>query len=74
MTTQLPSAALYEEKYKKSGEIARGRFGVVFQVTDREDGQRYAAKHISARRRDQKKVAVEEIKLLQSLNHEHIMK
>jgi len=74
MTSLLSSDALYEEKYKKSGEIGRGKFGVVFQVTDREDGQRYAAKHISARRRDQKKVAVEEIKLLQSLNHEHIMK
>ena len=35
----------YSDKYEKVKELGRGRFGIVYEVTD-DKGRRYAAKHI----------------------------
>ena len=65
---------IYQEKCEISEELGRGKFGVVFQVKDREDGQCYAAKHIRTRRQVQRDKVLEEIDLLQKLDHSNIMR
>ena len=35
----------YQDRYEKVRELGRGRFGIVYEVTDG-GGRRYAAKHI----------------------------
>ena len=60
----LPSGDTYEDNYEKKKELGRGKFGVVFEVKEKVTIKIFAAKHIKAKRREQKTKALEEIVIL----------
>ena len=72
--TMLQPGDIYKKKYEKNEELGRGKFGVVFQVKDKENGKCYAAKHIRVRKTEHKDKVLEEIALLKCLTNPHIIR
>jgi len=64
----------YSEMYERKEELGRGKFGVVFQVQDKESGHILAAKHIKTRKEEHKQRVKEEIGILQNLSNPHVIK
>ena len=64
----------YFQQYEEKKELGRGKFGVVFQVQDKDNKRIYAAKHIKTRRKEQREKVVEEIAILKKFSNPHIIR
>jgi len=65
---------IYQEKYEVCKQLGKGAFGIVFQIKDKRDQTCYAAKHMKITEQEQKQQVMKEIKLLNKLNHQKIIK
>jgi len=65
---------IYHEEYEVCKQLGKGAFGIVFQIKDRRDQICYAAKHMKIVQQEQKQQVMKEIKLLNKLNHQQIIK
>ena len=70
----LAPVAEYYNKYTRMEECGRGKFGTVFHVKNKETDKCFAAKHIRAKKREQKEKVKSEIGLLGKLSNPHIVK
>ena len=70
----LRDVALYRTEYEQLQLLGKGKFGVVYQVEDKNNKTIYAAKHVKARKKEDKLKALEEVKLLQKFHNPHIVK
>jgi myosin-light-chain kinase len=64
----------YIDIYEKKKELGRGKFGVVYQVTDKASGGIMAAKRIKIRKNEHKQRKKEEIGILKNLSNPHVIK
>ena len=69
----LEPGSTFKEKYEIYEELGRGRFGVVFKVTDKGSGEHYAAKFIRCRKQEDKQKCRDEITIMNSLEHPRLL-
>jgi len=73
-TVSLPSLAEYNSKYSKIEECGRGKFGTVYHIKNKTTDKCFAAKHVRAKKKEQKEKLKNEIALLKKLANPHIVK
>ena len=73
-TVNLAPIAEYHTKYNKIEECGRGKFGTVYHVKSKDTDKCYAAKHVRAKKKEQKEKLKNEIALLKKLANPHIVK
>jgi len=71
---KLLGGEVYFQQYEEKKELGRGKFGVVFQVQDKDSKRIYAAKHIKTRKKEQREKVVEEIAILKKFSNPHIIR
>ena len=71
---KLLGGEIYLQQYEEKKELGRGKFGVVFQVQDKNTKRIYAAKHIKTRKKEQREKVVEEIAILKKFSNPHIIR
>ena len=71
---KLLGGEIYLQQYEEKKELGRGKFGVVFQVQDKNSKKIYAAKHIKTRKKEQREKVVEEIAILKKFSNPHIIR
>jgi len=71
---KLLGGEIYLQQYEEKKELGRGKFGVVFQVQDKNSKRIYAAKHIKTRKKEQREKVVEEIAILKKFSNPHIIR
>ena len=69
----LEPGSTFKDKYEIYEELGRGRFGVVFKVTDKGSGEQYAAKFIRCRKQEDKQKCRDEITIMNSLEHPRLL-
>ena len=70
----LESSDVYREKYEVVDKIGEGGFGKVFSVKNKENQEKFAAKCIETKLKQEKIEPKEEIVLLKSLHNNFIVK
>ena len=71
---KLLGGEVYFQQYEQKKELGRGKFGVVFQVQDKDNKRTYAAKHIKTRKKEQRERVIEEIAILKKFSNPHIIR
>lgn len=69
----LEPGSTFKDKYEIYEELGRGRFGVVFKVTDKGTKEQYAAKFIRCRKQEDKQKCRDEITIMNSLEHPRLL-
>jgi len=72
-TVELHEGSIFKTKYIVSDELGRGRFGVVFRVTDRESGEIFAAKFVRCRKKEDREKVKDEISIMNVLDHTKLL-
>jgi serine/threonine protein kinase len=75
LVTQIAEQNTFESKYSKGKELGKGGYSTVYEVTSKKNGQRYAVKEIlkSSLKKEDEIGLHQEIDILKSLNHVHIV-
>jgi len=71
---KLLGGEVYFQQYEEKKELGRGKFGVVYQVQDKDSKRIYASKHIKTRKKEQREKVVEEIAILKKFSNPHIIR
>nr|XP_053632753.1 myosin light chain kinase, smooth muscle-like [Cherax quadricarinatus] len=73
LNVEIEPGNLFDKKYSMHEEVGKGRFGIVYRVTEKANGTRRAAKIIKSRNAREKEKVREEIDIMNSLRHPKLL-
>ncbi|XP_064106001.1 myosin light chain kinase, smooth muscle-like isoform X3 [Macrobrachium nipponense] len=73
LNVEIEAGANFDKQYKMHEEVGKGRFGIVYRVTDKITGTRRAAKVIKCIKSTDKEKVREEISIMNALRHPKLL-
>ena len=64
---------MFKDKFDIYEELGRGRFGVVFKVSDKSTREVFAAKFVRCRKQEEREKCKEEIGIMNGLDHSRLL-
>merc|ERR1711976_1108689 len=69
----LEEGSIFKDSFDIYEELGRGRFGVVFKVSDKSTREVFAAKFVGCRKQEEREKCKEEISIMNGLDHSRLL-
>ena len=69
----LEDGSIFKDSFDIYEELGRGRFGVVFKVSDKDTREVFAAKFVRCRKQEEREKCKEEINIMNGLDHSRLL-